>query len=83
MHGKSFIIYIIILCYAQRDIEKALQEKVKEIEVLSSKLKDERKISKDLSTATTKLQKLLETTHKQLQKEKEKSKALSLQVRYM
>lgn len=54
---------------------------MKEIDNLASKLTEEKKVSKDLSIATTKLQKLLETTRKQLQKEKEKLNALSLQVR--
>ena len=80
-HGKKirYHLHYFFLGFAQRDIEKELEEKANEIDVLASKLVDERKISKDLSTA--KLQKLLETTHKQLQKEREKNKALSLQVR--
>ena len=47
-----------------------IAEKAAEVESLAQKLSDEKKINKDLSVATTKLQKLLETTHKQLQKEK-------------
>ena len=57
-----------------------IAEKAAEVESLAQKLSDEKKINKDLSVAATKLQKLLETTHKQLQKEKEKN-AKAEQVR--